>query len=281
VTRQILIFLLLTTVFTGVPESLLLYLGRSDVGDNFGAYATMWCPALAALVTCRVCHVDVATLGWHFRPLRYEWMGYLLPIFYALPVYVAAWLLINGAFAFGVFTKAAAVRWALPNSPQFATWVVAIPAYASVGVIRSMSSALGEEIGWRGFLLPRLTARFGFGAGSILSGLIWALWHYPSILFEGYSSAAPKWYSLVCFTLMVMPLSVVLGWLRLKSGSLWPCAVLHASHNLFIQRIFDPMTAESGAAVYVTGEFGAGMVVTTTAFAMWVYRQRSELSGDP
>jgi membrane protease YdiL (CAAX protease family) len=154
---------------------------------------------------------------------------------------------------------------------------LAIPGFATIGVIRSVSSALGEEIGWRGFLLPRLTRRFGFSIGCAISGLIWALWHYPAILGGGYDSAATHLFAVVCFTLMVVAMSFILGWLRLKSGSLWPCAILHASHNLFIQHIFDGMTAQTGPAVYVTGEFGAGMIATTAAFAIWLWGRRGEL----
>jgi membrane protease YdiL (CAAX protease family) len=70
---------------------------------------------------------------------------------------------------------------------------------------------------------------------------------------------------------MVICDAYILGWLRLRSKSLWPCAVLHASHNLFIQGVFDRSTSQSGNALYVTTEFGFGMVITTaiTAFILW------------
>jgi membrane protease YdiL (CAAX protease family) len=70
---------------------------------------------------------------------------------------------------------------------------------------------------------------------------------------------------------MVIGDAYILGWLRLRSNSLWPCAMLHATHNLFIQGIFDRSTAQSGRALYITTEFGFGMVITTaiTAFILW------------
>jgi uncharacterized protein len=70
---------------------------------------------------------------------------------------------------------------------------------------------------------------------------------------------------------MVISDAYILGWLRLRSKCLWPCAMLHATHNLFIQGIFDRSTAQSGQALYVTTEFGFGLVITTaiTAFILW------------
>jgi membrane protease YdiL (CAAX protease family) len=277
VSRQILVFILLVIVLSAIPDSLMVYRGNLRIGHALAVYAVMWCPALAAFITCALFRIDIATLGWNFRPVKYEWMGYFLPLVYAVPVYLVVWLAVDGSFAYAAFASAQAKDWSFPGSPGFATWALAVPLLATIGVIRSVSSALGEEIGWRGFLLPRLTTRFGFTLGCTVSGLIWAAWHYPGILWAGYDSEAPKLFALVCFTLMVVADAFVLGWLRLKSGSLWPCAILHASHNLFIQGILDQMTAQTGRSVYLTSEFGAGMVVTTALVAGWLWTRRSEL----
>ena len=152
-----------------------------------------------------------------------------------------------------------------------------MPLYATVGVIRSTARALGEEIDWRGFLLPRLVRQAGFTLGCFLSGCIWALWHYPALLFADYNAGTQPVFALGCFTLMVIADSYILGWLRLKSGSLWPAAILHASHNLFIQAIFDQMTAPVGRALYSTTEFGAGLALTVSAFAVYFWTRRSEV----
>ena len=152
-----------------------------------------------------------------------------------------------------------------------ATFLLGLPVFATFGIVRSIASALGEEIGWRGFLLPRLTGKFGWRIGCLISGCIWAVWHYPLLLLADYNSGTPKPFALTCFTLMVIADAYILGWLRLRSKSLWPCAMLHASHNLFIQAIFDRSTAHSGQALYVTTEFGFGLVFTAaiTAFILW------------
>src|SRR5262249_58446417 len=59
---------------------------------------------------------------------------------------------------------------------------------ATIGVIQNCATTLGEEIGWRGFLVPELAKRYSFTATSVLSGVIWALWHVPIIVFSGYNA---------------------------------------------------------------------------------------------
>jgi membrane protease YdiL (CAAX protease family) len=60
---------------------------------------------------------------------------------------------------------------------------------------------------------------------------------------------------------LVLALGFLLGWLRLKSGSVRPAAVLHASHNLFVQRVLDAMAASEGIATYFTTEFDIGLAL--------------------
>lgn len=69
-------------------------------------------------------------------------------------------------------------------------------------------------------------------------------------------------------------MSFVIGWLRLRTRSVWPCAVLHASHNTFVQGSFAPLTADTGVSRYVTTEFGAGLaiVIAVTGYLFWARR---------
>ena len=112
----------------------------------------------------------------------------MIPILYALPVYAITWVAIPGSFHFEKFAAPLGTAFGFPNSPRAATLFLAIPLYALIGVIASTARALGEEIGWRGFLLPRLVQQFGFTLGCLVSGCIWAVWHYPALLFAGYNA---------------------------------------------------------------------------------------------
>lgn len=276
--KQILSYLLLVFTFSSLPYYLMIHTGHVGAGNGMVVSLVMWCPAFAALATCALFGIDLATLGWNWRPARYMAWAYVIPILYALPVYLVAWAAIPGSLDFSDFANPLGSAFGFPNWPRATALFLAIPCYAVLGVIAGTARALGEEIGWRGFLLPRLVQQAGFTWGCLLSGCIWAVWHYPALLFADYNAGTRPAFALTCFTLMVIADSFVFGWLRLKSGSLWTAAVMHASHNLFIQAIFDRMTAPAGKALYVTTEFGAGLVLTIGAAAVYVWTRRNEVS---
>jgi uncharacterized protein len=149
---------------------------------------------------------------------------------------------------------------------------------ATTGVIQNCATTLGEEIGWRGFLVPELAKRFSFTATTVLAGAIWALWHVPIIVFGGYSQGTPVWYGLAVVSANMIGLSFVLTWLRLKSGSLWTDVILHASSNHFIQQFFDPMTADTGRTKYLIGEFGIGFTLVVAVLAAYFWMRRAEVA---
>jgi membrane protease YdiL (CAAX protease family) len=116
---------------------------------------------------------------------------------------------------------------------------------ATVFVVIGALTALGEELGWRGFLVPELARSTSFHRVALISGGIWAAWHAPLIVFADYNAGTPAWYSVACFSATGVSVGVVSAWLRLSSGSAWPAVLLHASHNSFIQTFFDPATAST------------------------------------
>jgi len=65
-----------------------------------------------------------------------------------------------------------------------------------------------------------------------------------------------------------------MAWLTLRARSLWPAAILHASHNLFIQSILKPLTKDTGPTKFITDEFGIGLVVTVTVALIIVLMTR-------
>ncbi|HSL21014.1 MAG TPA: type II CAAX endopeptidase family protein [Vicinamibacterales bacterium] len=87
----------------------------------------------------------------------------------------------------------------------------------------------GEEVGWRGYALPRLAQRLGLGLASIVLGVIWALWHLPLFFMPGSGSDGQ---SFPIYLLHVTALSVAMAWLYWKTGgSLLLVMVMHASVN--------------------------------------------------
>jgi hypothetical protein len=64
----------------------------------------------------------------------------------------------------------------------------------------------------------------------------------------------------------------------LKSSSVWTAVIFHASHNLFIQQIFDPLTRDTGTTKYFVGEFGIVLALISVPFAYLFWKKRTELT---
>lgn len=99
-----------------------------------------------------------------------------------------------------------------------------------IGALINTLPALGEELGWRGWLLPHLL-RLGLVPALLLSGLIWGLWHAPLILLGYNYPAAPGWLALLLMVGVCTVSGAVFGWLRLRSESVWPAAIAHGTFN--------------------------------------------------
>lgn len=89
--------------------------------------------------------------------------------------------------------------------------------------------ALGEEIGWRGWLLPSLRP-LGTWPALLISGAVWGFWHSPVILL-GYNFAQPNLLGVALMIGGCMFYGVLIGWLRLRTGSVWPAVFAHGAFN--------------------------------------------------
>jgi membrane protease YdiL (CAAX protease family) len=220
--------------------------------------AIMWSPGLAALITRFIYHRNLKGLGWRWGKTKYQVLSFVLPVLYALPVYLVVIIFSLGAL----------------NTEFSPNWVSLL----TINLFLGLFTALGEEIGWRGFLTSHLFHRIGFTGASLVTGLIWAVWHYPLIIFSNYNQGAPVVYSLVCFTLMAVGISFPMAWFKIKTGSVWTAMFIHAMHNFFIQDVFDPLTVNTGITHYIIGEFGAGLAITGLICAFIFWKLRSRLS---
>ncbi|MCU0638770.1 MAG: CPBP family intramembrane metalloprotease [Candidatus Krumholzibacteria bacterium] len=274
--KKILVFLVLTFGFSSIflhPIISSGSLGKHVIG-------LMWCPGVAAIITQLFFHRSLRGLGWKPGRGRYILWAYALPVIYGIALYGITWLTGLGRFVPDQILQWAAERWHI----QFASASMNVGIYAfamaTAGVLFSCLPALGEEIGWRGFLVPELIKVTSFARTALISGGIWAVWHYPAVFFADYGNpATPLWFNVIFFTAGVLGISFAMAWLRLRSGSLWPAVVLHASHNLFIQGIFTPLTADTGITAWVIGEFGAGLAILLALTAWLFWRMRAEPAG--
>ena len=208
----------------------------------------MWCPAAAGVITSLIFGEGISGLGFGLSKWRWLGAGYFLPILYAGLAYGIIWLLgfggINEAYQFRP------VRLIL------------------IGTVFNIVFAAGEEIGWRGFLVPHLYKKMNFTATCLVTGLIWSLWHFPLVISGIYLAKMPMVPQLILMVVTITCMTFPISWLRLKSNSVWPAVLLHASHNLYIQWLFDPLTTETSAlSKYMIGESGIVLAVIFVVIA--------------
>ena len=87
----------------------------------------------------------------------------------------------------------------------------------------------GEEIGWRGYALPRLSSRAGLAPAGIILGVIWAAWHLPLFFF---SPADTQGQSFPLYLMQVTAVSVAMAWLYWRTGgSLLLVMIFHVAIN--------------------------------------------------
>lgn len=273
----IVLFLALTVLLSTVFYAFILTTGH--VGGGNGAYelGLMWSPAAAALLTCRIRGLSVQSLGWRWGTARWRVLAFALPLIYTAVAYAVVWLAGFGGFPDHKFVDStrSSLGWSGASD-----WLV-ISGYfllmGSAGMVTSMAFVLGEEIGWRGFLAPRMTEAFGFKTGALLTGGIWTLWHLPLVFFAGYNNGTPWWFAVGCFAVLMLGMSVIMAWLRLVSGSLWTAALLHASHDQFVQLFFTPMTSSRGSITsYAIDEFGFALPAMVLIIAILIWKHSSK-----
>jgi membrane protease YdiL (CAAX protease family) len=111
-----------------------------------------------------------------------------------------------------------------------------------------LGGGLGEELGWRGFALPRLSERHGAFRASLIIGLVWTFWHLP-----GHLVSSNPLVNVVAQLLYTVPLSFVFTWLYYRSKeSLLPVVLMHGAlngFNVFFERTLFPSLADEDSFV--------------------------------
>lgn len=274
--KKVSLFLLLTAAFSSVFYALLISAGTMEGENGMYVLGLMWCPGVAAIITQLYFHRSLRGMGWGWGKTKYQVWSYVVPIGYAAIAYGVVWGLGLGGFPNSGRVAWTAQRLGIEGYSEGAIIVIRFFYIAALGFLPSVLSAAGEEIGWRGLLVPELSKITSFGRTALISGAVWAAWHSPIIIFVDYNNpGVPMWYSLACFVVMVMAVSFLFAWLRLTSGSLWTGVILHASHNAFIQGFFTPMTQDTGITHYFIDEFGIALPIVLIVIALVVWKRYS------
>lgn len=182
------------------------------------------------------------------------------------PVAVALPLAINGAAGITMVASGAA-HWEPEGNPALVTPVL-WPAVILLNiVVASATVSLTEEVGWRGYLVPRL-ASLGERRAMLLSGVMHGVWHLPVILLTGlYLADGDRAVVLPMFLLCVAAVGVFMGWLRLRTGSVWPAVLAHSAHNIGVMWVADALAGSPARMEFIGGESGIITVAGYLALA--------------
>lgn len=226
----------------------------------------MWSPGIAAIVTRLYYQRNLRGFGFRVGEARWQMVAIFLPILVGLLIFGSVWMTGIGPFNL----EGAATVFSIGFVPVFLGTIVF-----------SLFTAAGEEIGWRGLLVPEMAKFMGFTKLALLSSAIWAAWHLPSIVFSTYHGEGPLWYSLAVFVPSVMGAGIILAWLRLRSGSVITAVLFHGFWNYFIQQFYPLLTVQTPESAMITGEFGwaAAVVYILLALVCWHFRGAVESGG--
>jgi uncharacterized protein len=261
-TSKATIFTALVLLMALIAALLIRALGITSEFVAAGLY--MFTPAEAALIMLLVVTRDGSSkegwksLGLHRLGLSVWWIAFGAPLLVSL--------------------VATAIVWATP----LASFVVPeqgiggrLIGFLIQVVLFTLTLSLGEEIGWRGYLLPKLLS-VGWTRALVLVGLIHAAWHMPLIFLTPlYHSAGNRLIVLPLFVGTIVAVSFFFGYLRIYTGSVWPASLGHSVHNAAWGTLA-AFTATSSPVIvnqYLAGDNGILILVGTVIAAIWVRRR--------
>ena len=259
--------LLVFAVFL-IPLSLFGYwfnVKHTDLPLNFPMAPLMFSPALASIITRLVRGEGFADVSFRLHGHR---MKSAFQLAFALPLVV-------GSTAYGFAYLTGLAKFDPPPFPvglgsPLAQFGVILIFAVSAGFLLSFPTTTGEEIGWRGYLLPRMI-QARIPQPILFTSLIWGAWHLPVVFAGVYAVGPSHWLTAAALMLAVLPIGAILAWVRLETGSIWSCIMIHALWNGIINAGFTFATQNARENIWI-GETGILVVITLIIAALYLRR---------
>ncbi len=181
----------------------------------------VWGPGLAAIILSVLAKSKEGAKKL-FRPIKYWRVGihwYIFVLFYPISKWLVAYIidtLLGQSYKLG-----SSPILSFFNLPEQA---IMIP----IAVVSTFLNTLGEEVGWRGFALPKLQVKYTAFVSTIIIGLFWGFWHIPMWIAQGYMDLSLL--PIITKTLSIVPLAIIFTWVyNSTKGSLLLVWLFHAS----------------------------------------------------
>lgn len=244
---------LAVVLLTSLPLEIWLILHPNGALSLLGVGVLMWIPGLVAIAQRKLERTSIRELGFRTGPRQFWAIAYLLPAACAAVAYTIAALSRVISYA------------PLPEQDVGSSVFFQV----TIGVFVGAALALGEELGWRGHLLPRLIEA-ELPAPLWLAAAARAVWYAPlAVAQSGLLVAAGVPLFLIAATLS----GVFAGWLRLASGSIWPPVIALSVHNVAYQSVFGPLF-EGRLEPLFAGEAGVISIAAYALIVVWLWRTK-------
>ena len=147
-------------------------------------------------------------------------------------------------------------------------------------------AALGEEGGWRGYMMPKLCKLMPKAPALIFGGIIWGLWHAPlTCIGHNFGTDYPgfPYVGILCMCVMCIFMGILLTFVTEMSGSVWPAAIMHAVNNAgpsILNGYIDPDKGKwiLGVSTHWLGLMISLMIVDLIVLIIWrKCRKKAEL----
>ena len=282
--KQVIIYLIVTFVIAYAIQIgvFLLYKNGNASAGQLVMTAMMFVPTLGVLLS----GAKFKGMGWNPR-FRRNIGRILIAWFIPLILTVAGAALYFLVFPYHIDLSGSAFG---PDAlKQLEAAGITYPVYILISVVSSVTYAplintfvaLGEEIGWRGFLYPQLKSRFGRNKGWLLGGVIWGAWHWPLIWLIGYEYGTDYFGFPVTGMLIFLLFTIALGGIADRlyelSGSIWLPSLFHGAVNAAAGLPALVCLTDSGSArllgPYPNGLI-AGLPLLITALFLFILKGR-------
>ncbi|MGL1894261.1 MAG: CPBP family intramembrane metalloprotease [Spirochaetaceae bacterium] len=277
--KPLFLFLILTTIFSTLCY---FFAFSSETNLTGGFFLLQFSPGVSAILTKLFFQKNLKGLGWKWGKLKYQLISWSLPFIICLISFGLVWIMGFGAFGNESFILEAqtglAKTFNLNIESPVLIMIILIVVNSTIGLLIGFA-AIGEEIGWRGFLVVELNKHFNFTKTSLISGILWGLYHVPLLIIIVVPKLNVSIWPLLLFTLTSsIGLSCIMAWLRIKSGSVWTAVIFHAALNIHIQGFFQNLTSQTSSLTnYISGEQGLMMALITLVIASIFWKKRNLL----
>ena len=194
--KSVTLFLVIVISVSAIFETIVIALRAMGL-----AVFLMWVPTIAAIIAGCISQKEsngkisfkklLQSIGFQKTSIKWILLSCLIPAVYIGIPYVLFWI-------------------AFPNSLDMSkASVIQLVLMSVVGIFIGLITAIGEEIGWRGYLVPATLERVGIKKALIYTSIFWGVWHLPILISGLYMPGTPAWYSVPAFLFMIIPVGMI------------------------------------------------------------------------